>query len=108
MSETLLVLAMGICAGGVSACAQLVCLWIDIDHSKFEPHSVSHHDRGAVSRLAHRRHRKNSCVKRTRPRLLVQVYLPSVHERYYRFRREMITRDITAAYTVLTGSMTWL
>ena len=27
-------------------CAQLVCLWIDIDHSKFEPHRVSH--RGAA------------------------------------------------------------
>ena len=35
-------------------CAQLACLWIDIDHSKFEPHSVSH--REAVRR-AHRRHR---------------------------------------------------
>ena len=32
----------------------LVCLWIDIDHSKFQPRSVSH--REAVRR-AHRRHR---------------------------------------------------
>ena len=38
-------------------CSQLVCLWIDFDHSKFEPHSVSH--RGAVRR-AHRRHRRVS------------------------------------------------
>ena len=33
---------------------QLVCLWIDIDHSKFQPRSVSH--RGVVRR-ARRRHR---------------------------------------------------
>ena len=33
---------------------KLVCLLIDIDHSKFEPRSVSH--RGAV-RHAHHRHR---------------------------------------------------
>ena len=32
----------------------LVCLWIDIDRSKFQPRSVSH--REAVRR-AHRRHR---------------------------------------------------
>ena len=33
---------------------RLVCLWIDIDHSKFQPRSVSHRE---TVRRAHRRHR---------------------------------------------------
>ena len=52
---------------------QLVCLWIDIDHSKFQPCSVNHH--GAVRRAHCRRHKQHffSCVKCMRPGLLVQV-----------------------------------
>ena len=45
-------LAMGICSWRFTVL--LVCLWVDIDHSKFQPRSVSH--REAVRR-AHRHHR---------------------------------------------------
>ena len=48
-------------------CAQLVCLWIDIDHSKFEPHRVSH----IISQ----------CLTEQYFFIpLVQVHLPSVQE----------------------------
>ena len=46
-----------------------------------------------------------SCAKCTKLKLLEQVYLPSVQETTYRYRRAMLTRDTTAAYSVLTGSL---
>ena len=44
-----------------------------------------------------------SCVKRTKLKLLVQAHLLSVEEPAYGFRRAMLVRDTTAAYSVLSG-----